>query len=76
MTRIATTAPAKAAPTSREITAILSRRSLVGGGEPAFPAISSALSRRVPSLTAENSGFTKNMTLSKYSQVGFVISTT
>ena len=72
----ATTAPDRAAHTMREMKIILFRLSLVGGGEPAFPAISSARSRSVPSLTVENSGFTKKITRSKYSQVGLVISTT
>lgn len=51
-------------------------RSLDAGGIPALCAISLALSRRSPSLTAENSGFMKNSTLSKYSHCVCVISTT
>ena len=48
----------------------------VGGGAEAEDAILLALSRRVPELTDENSGFKKKITLSKYSQSGRVISTT
>lgn len=76
ITITANDAPAIAAQRSRITARNLFRLNLVGGGEPASAAISSALSRKVPSLTAENSGLTKKMILSKYSHDGFVTSTT
>ena len=75
-TRIVIAAPTIAALRSLTASKSLLFRTLDGGGTPASPAISLALSRKVPSLTAENSGFTKKITRSKYSHDGFMTSTT
>lgn len=72
----ATVAPAAAAANIFSAKTNFFSFTFVGGGEEAVDAILLALSRRVPELTDENSGFTKKITLSKYSQLGRVISTT
>ena len=71
-----TAAPASAEAVRLRARRILFLRSLVAGGMLALRAISVALSLRLPSLTAENSGFTKKSTRSKYSHPVSVISTT
>ena len=72
----ATAAPEIAETASFTAIINLLRFSFVGGGAPVSPAIFPARSLSVPSLTWENSGLTKNITRSKYSQVGLVTSTT
>lgn len=69
-------APAQAAALIESAKRSLFLRSLDAGGIPALCAISVALSLKSPSLIAENSGFMKNSTLSKYSHCVCVISTT
>ena len=71
-----TAAPTIAAQISLVASKSLSFLTFEGGGAPASLAIVLALSRNVPSLTDENSGFTKKITRSKYSHEGFVTSTT
>lgn len=62
-----TAAPPQAAALIQSAKRTLFLFSLAAGGIPALWAIIPALSLKSPSLTAENSGFMKNKTLSKYS---------